>query len=118
MYKILLLNMLLVLLTLLMIFGYFYQLLTQRIETKKLSMDKLAEDKLLYNLDYVKGKLFLANILNDDSILCTNDNINNEDMFKKKFNLHNNINYNKNDNNFKYIKEDEQKLIKKISMLN
>mgnify|MGYP003347045054 CR=1 FL=1 len=58
MYKILLLNMLLVLLTLLMIFGYFYQLLTQRIETKKLSMDKLAEDKLLYNLEYLSSPSF------------------------------------------------------------
>ena len=116
--KILLLNLLLVLLTLLIIFGYFYQLLTERVETKKRTMDKLAEDTVLYNVDSLKGKLFFANKFNDESILCANDNINKRDMFKKKFNLHNNINYNKYDNNYRYIKEDEQKLIKKLLMLN
>jgi hypothetical protein len=116
--KILLLNLLLVVLTLLIIFSYIYHLLIKKTDIKRQTINKLVEDKMLYNLDCLKAKLFFANILKDDSILCANDDINKKHLFKKKYNLHNNINYNKYDNHFKYIKEDEEKLIKKILMLN
>jgi hypothetical protein len=112
MLKILLLCSLLITSIMTMIFGYIYILILNKKNSEERHINQYYEDIILYNVDNMRSKLILSKILNDESILCKNDNLmHDECLDKHEYNLFNNIHYT---DDFKDVKKDEKNLIKKI----